>query len=52
MPHIFHLHHIGHNLFDHMPCFLSDQIAIKSEKKVNKFVKSMKISDIIRADMK
>ena len=49
MPHIFHLHHIGHNLFDHMLCFLSVQIAIK---KVTKFVTNMKTSDIIRDDMK
>ena len=49
MPHILHAHHISHNLFDHMLCFLRVQIAIK---KVNKFVTNMKTSDIIRADMK
>ena len=49
MPHILHAHHISHNLFDHMLCFLSVQIAIK---KVTKFVTNMKTSDIIRADMK
>ena len=37
MPHILHAHHISHNLFVHMLCFLRAQIAIKKLKVCDKY---------------